>query len=279
MAIRDEWLVPGLLETQEALREAAAVVTVSGGMAQAGDIFPRVYSTRLEVTEVRPDHKGPEKGARSRQEAPPEASSLPEAGRGPRYLLVLDLEGKDEITEFPVIILDSVLKKEIGRFQRYVRPVSLFDGCAITPDSPAISFQDTLYEFEAWLGGMVPGLSLAGVDGVNASFLCCGDWDCRHIATQCRISGIDLPPCFHTWVNVKKSFSASYGGVEIKGMRSMLSRLRLLRNNGHVKHGFHHLGMHDTENIGRCVLNLWERGYDITVNGGQPDRQKKKHVN
>ena len=41
-----------------------------------------------------------------------------QAGQGCHYLLVLDLEGKDEITEFPVIIIDAWTTREVGRFHR-----------------------------------------------------------------------------------------------------------------------------------------------------------------
>merc|ERR1712039_528563 len=68
-----------------------------------------------------------------------------------RYLLVLDLEGKDEIIEFPVIILDAACGKELCRFQRYVRPVNLFHGCAINTESLAVPFTDVLRDFDVWL--------------------------------------------------------------------------------------------------------------------------------
>merc|ERR1739841_147413 len=68
-----------------------------------------------------------------------------------RYLLVLDLEGKEEIIEFPVIAIDATKRCEVGRFQRYVRPAHLFDGCALSPDSPAVPSDIVLQDFDVWL--------------------------------------------------------------------------------------------------------------------------------
>lgn len=186
---------------------------------------------------------------------------------GPAALLILDLEGKEEVIEFPVIALDSATGRELGRFQRYVRPARLFDGLPINPDSPGIPFQEVLRDFDAWLRDAVgAGLDeLGGAEG-RAAVLTCGDWDFKHIHSQCRVSGVAAPALFARWVNVKRAWNAHHGH-NVTGMRGMLGRLGLLRADGSVVHGFHHLGMHDVENIARCVLHLICQGADLRVNG------------
>ena len=46
-----------------------------------------------------------------------------------------------------------------------------------------------------------------------------------------------------------------------------LAKLRLLDRDGNPKHGFHHLGMHDVENITRCLAHLLETNPELEVNG------------
>ena len=101
-------------------------------------------------------------------------------------------------------------------------------------------------------------------------------YDAQDTLPAIRISQIDVPAAFDTWINVKRTFSAAHGGVEIKGMRSMLARLGLLDRAGNPKHGFHHLGMHDTENIGRCVMSLIARGCCFEVNGSAQSRERPR---
>jgi len=145
-----------------------------------------------------------------------------------------------------------------------VRPAKLFEGQDLTPDSPAEPFEAVLHDLSLWLLETI-GLGLDEV-GRDAVFLTCGDWDCNHVHAQCDISGIRTPPAFCQWVNIKRTYSDIYGG-DFRGMKSMLARLRLLDSRGNVKHGFHHLGMHDVENICRCLLHVLQEGNAVTVNG------------
>eukprot|EP00658_Telonema_sp_P-2_P008903 TRINITY_DN13373_c0_g1_i1.p1 TRINITY_DN13373_c0_g1~~TRINITY_DN13373_c0_g1_i1.p1 ORF type:complete len:178 (+),score=55.44 TRINITY_DN13373_c0_g1_i1:46-534(+) len=137
-----------------------------------------------------------------------------------------------------------------------------FDGCELNPDSPADPFPEVLAKFDQFLKDTV-GISLhdVGSPGSAARFLTCGDWDCKHVHSQCQICGVDTPTAFRAWVNVKRAWSDGLGG-DIRGMKSMLARLGLLDAQGGVVHGFHHLGMHDVENICRCVLHLCKLGVD-----------------
>lgn len=244
LAVRNEWLHVGDKVAQRLLRDVADEVLGEAAISSA-KLFPRAFSRKLEMRTPL-QYKG-----------------------GLRYLLVLDLEGADEITEFPVIILDARDGNELGRFQRYVRPANLFKGCAITPDSPALPFAEVLKDFDVWLHSVLA--CTADQLGSDAAFVTCGNWDCKHIHTQCSISGITpVPRGFDRWVNIKTSFGNHYN-CKIFGMKSMLARMQMLDDSGNVKFGFHHLGMHDVENICRCVLHLLQCGFEIRANGEYSD--------
>mmetsp|Transcript_60215 Transcript_60215/g.111632 ORF Transcript_60215/g.111632 Transcript_60215/m.111632 type:complete len:430 (-) Transcript_60215:99-1388(-) len=240
-AVRRQWLHPADPSCQDELRARAEEV-MSEEMIRSENLFPRVFAKQLSTA----------RDLRVQQ-------SL-------RYILVLDLEGKDEIIEFPVLVFDTVSGQEVGRFQRYVRPKYLFAHETINAESPAILFDQVLTEFDGWLKTTL-GFGLEAVGPTSQSlFLTCGDFDCKHVHRQCQISGIAVPSGFSQWVNIKRTYAEHYGR-EFRGMKSMLAQLRLLDKQGNVKTGFHHLGMHDVENITRCLLHLLDIGVQIRANG------------
>jgi len=256
LAIRHEWLNAGCSSAQAALRAEAEKVLGHDEIMRA-KLFPRVFSQRLTQASAAPTPKGKGKG-----KAP--------TSQTPRYLLVFDLEGKHEIIEFPVIVLDTVSRQEIGRFQSFVRPTGRhpethqFKGLEAQPESPAVPFTKVLTEFDTWLQATI-GRSVNS-QWQDAAFLSCGDFDCRKINDQCYYSEISTPLAFCQWVNIKRTYEGIYGG-RYMGMKTMLSQLRLLDKSGNPMYGFHHLGMHDVENICRCALHLLEEGHQISVNG------------
>lgn len=100
------------------------------------------------------------------------------------YYLVLDLEGKDEIIEFPVMCVEASAPSglEVARFHRYallfirsartffcfpslnisllepcswIRPRYLFDGQKINEGSEAVPMEQCLSDFDAWLSTVV----------------------------------------------------------------------------------------------------------------------------
>mmetsp|Transcript_37674 Transcript_37674/g.59581 ORF Transcript_37674/g.59581 Transcript_37674/m.59581 type:complete len:454 (-) Transcript_37674:134-1495(-) len=288
LSIREQWLNPSSTVAKEQLQSVAERIC-SSDLVLSSALFPRAFAAPLgkDLTKSLMQNEkikckrwthatiGPNtigaasagKGPRSIESQEEIENALAGAPQNIRYLLVLDLEGKDEITEFPVIVLDIHEQTEVGRFQRYVRPVRLFDGCSLTPDSPAMPFTQVMQEFDCWLQTTIgQSLQRVGNQLELAAFVTCGDWDCKHVRTQCGISGIAVPNAFHQWVNIKRTYGKVYG-AEFRGMKSMLARLNLLDSQGNVKCGFHHLGMHDVENIGRCVLHLVEQGHVIDING------------
>lgn len=201
----------------------------------------------------------------------------------PEYLLVLDLEGKDEITEFPVLVLRNGV--EVGRFQRFVRPKYLFGpDHRFHEDCPSVPFEDCLRDFCVWTNAsfgidmyaplLQPGqaqpnlISSGGLPPSSFAFVTCGDWDVRHIANQCRISGVGTaPPGFGRFTNLKKVAGNIYGKDMTKsGMKGMLAKLGWLDfSKGTPLFGFHHSGMHDVENIAMVLvryLDIFEEATD-----------------
>lgn len=184
-------------------------------------------------------------------------------------LAVLDLEGKEEITEFPVLLLDVASRRELGRFHRWVRPVRLFDGCGpLSEGTPAVPFKQVLTEFDEWMRSR--GLQLwpdRNGGGHRLAFVTCGHWDLRsQVPKQCGISGVAVPPAMQSWINIKDSFNGHHG-THITGMKGALARMGLLDDCGAPKHGFHHLGMHDVENIARITLHLLDDGATVDITG------------
>lgn len=176
-----------------------------------------------------------------------------------QYLAVLDLEGKEEIIEFPVIVLDTTTLEVAGRFHRWVKPVRLFEEQAkIYPrgqtnnQSSAKPFSTVLTEFHQWMN------EHKFADSVL--FVTCGDWDLRkQVPRQCGISCVWRPPYLDHWVNIKELFNQhnkSRRGV--RGMRGLLNKLGL------PLEGKHHLGMHDVNNICRCLAAMLDDGIVAT---------------
>lgn len=175
------------------------------------------------------------------------------------YFIVLDLEGRDEIIEFPCLALHGQSLCEVGRFHRWVRPEELFEGQQINAESNAVPFAQVLEEFETWLQHIIP-------DGATWLFVICGDWDIKtQIPKQCRISKIPLPSYFHVWCNLKQAF-LEYYDRPVSGMKPMLSFFGLLNQYGETD-GIHHLGMHDVVNIARLLVIMLMQGAPITATG------------
>lgn len=192
-----------------------------------------------------------------------------------KVLVVLDLEGKPDtggITELPALLLDTATQQEIGRFQKWVR----IAGESSAPI--ATDFWTVLDQFCKWLKGH--GLDVTE-PGEDFAIVTCGDWDLRKaLPGQCRLLGgsdQDLPAAFHAWINMKVIFNQHHG-TNITGMKGALARMRLLDAQGLPKHGCHHLGMHDVENIARVMVHLLQEGAEVDTtaprSGARPGRWK-----
>ncbi|KAL0743590.1 hypothetical protein Bca4012_085103 [Brassica carinata] len=184
------------------------------------------------------------------------------------FFLVLDLEGKVEILEFPVLIVDAKTMQVVDLFHRFVRPTKMSEqainkyiegkygevGVDRVWHDTAIPFKQVVEEFEAWL--TEHGLWGKETDGTlnDAAFVTCGNWDIKtKIPEQCVVANINLPQYFMEWINLKDVYLNFYGR-EARGMVSMMKQcgIRLM--------GSHHLGIDDTKNITRVVQRMLADG-------------------
>ena len=185
------------------------------------------------------------------------------------YILVLDLEGKDEIIELPCILIDLSLMKEVGRFHAWIRPTQWNNNNGYIPiqhqqdikyinrKSRAVSFPTALQSLNIFLNKYGIILNKKGEFMNNSkSFLSaiCGNWDIKtQIPKQCKICNIELPLYFNQWMNIKDfalSVYPQYEPYQVKGMASLLRTLRM------KLYGTHHLGMDDTYNISRLIIKF-----------------------
>ncbi|KAH9533694.1 hypothetical protein CY35_18G065800 [Sphagnum magellanicum] len=141
------------------------------------------------------------------------------------YYLVLDLEGMVEILEFPIIMIDARTLKVVDRFHRFVRPVKMTEarqaeyvsgkygrwGLDRVWHDTAIPFTEVLKAFEEWLERQELWEPYSVTKLKDAAFVTCGNWDVKtKIPEQCETSGIDLPPYFNEWINLKDIYLNFY---------------------------------------------------------------------
>lgn len=163
---------------------------------------------------------------------------------------VLDLEGKEEIIELPVLVMRVSDCVEVGRFHRFICPTT----CQ-TPPPLAVSFVRAIAELDAFLA------PLKEAHGSRVLFATCGDWDLKtQIPHQCRVSGMTAPAWTNRWMNVKHSYNA-FTEAHITGMAAMLTQT------GIPLVGQHHLGMDDVSNIAKIVAWLRFRGAPLNETG------------
>ncbi|KAI3457419.1 hypothetical protein Pfo_014082 [Paulownia fortunei] len=189
------------------------------------------------------------------------------------YFLVLDLEGKVEILEFPVLLFDAKTMDVVDVFHRFVRPTKMSEkrineyiegkygnfGVDRVWHDTAIKFEEVIEQFESWLrkerDGHIKLWREEGDGYLNeAAFVTCGNWDLKtKIPQQCEVSGIKLPPYFMEWINLKDIYLNFYNR-RAPGMLSMMRELRI------SPLGSHHLGIDDSKNIARVLQHLLTDG-------------------
>jgi len=225
----------------------------------------------------------------------------PESKKGERveqpydYFLVLDLEGKEEIIEFPVALVDAKTLETVDRFQRYCVPVTFPEdrlkiyittkygkwGLADKWFASAISFVETLSQFQEWMAQhklVVPGVASSSSSSNDTTttngdsgetytfaFVTCGNWDIKtQIPRQCSYSGIPVPEYFHQWVNLKDVYLNFYAHRAL-GMAEMLNGLSIKMQ------GHHHSGADDVENIASVLVRIINDGAKVEITASRPD--------
>ncbi|XP_078429098.1 polynucleotidyl transferase, ribonuclease H-like superfamily protein isoform X2 [Wolffia australiana] len=182
------------------------------------------------------------------------------------HFLVLDLEGKVEILEFPVVVIDAKTAGFVDAFHRFVRPCRMGEqrvneyiegkygkiGVDRVWHDTAIPFIDVLQEFENW---MTVHNFLSRDGSLNrAAFVTCGNWDVKtKIPQQCHDSGVKLPRYFMEWINLKDIYLNFYKR-KATGMKTMLREL------GIPLVGNHHLGIDDAKNIATVLQRMLSDG-------------------
>ncbi|GKB42676.1 uncharacterized exonuclease domain-containing protein, partial [Tanacetum coccineum] len=141
------------------------------------------------------------------------------------FFLVLDLEGKVEILEFPVLMIDARTMDVVAFFHRFVRPTEMSEdrinqyiegkygkfGVDRVWHDTAIPFDEVIIQFEEWMAKH--SLCSQEPNGPlhRAAFVTCGNWDIKtKIPKQCQVSKMKLPPYFMEWINLKDIYLNFY---------------------------------------------------------------------
>ncbi|KAK8622696.1 hypothetical protein V6N13_117602 [Hibiscus sabdariffa] len=208
------------------------------------------------------------------------------------FLLVIDLEGKVEILEFPVLLMDAKSMRFLDFFHRFdsfvfalqfVRPTKMSElainryiegkygeiGVDRVWHDTAEPFTEVIQQFEAWLSQHDLWEKEKGGCLTRAAFVTCGNWDLKtKVPQQCQVSGIKLPPYFKEWVNLKDVYLNFYGR-EARGMMSMMKQLEI------PSLGCHHLGIDDSKNIARVLQRMLADGALMQITARRnPESQK-----
>ncbi|KAL2649976.1 hypothetical protein R1flu_018104 [Riccia fluitans] len=189
------------------------------------------------------------------------------------HFLVLDLEGRVEILEFPVVMLDAKTLEVVDRFHRFVRPCKMNEewiedyirnkygkwGLERVWHDTAIPFTQVLPEFESWLESHSLFDTKNPSKLKTAAFVTCGNWDIKtKIPEQCVTSDIQLPPYFNEWINLKDIYFNFYK-FRASGMLAMMKGLKM------PMQGTHHVGLDDAHNITRVVQRMLAHGVIMQI--------------
>eukprot|EP01080_Neovahlkampfia_damariscottae_P001887 gene1887-1028_t len=207
------------------------------------------------------------------------------------FYCILDLEGKVEILELPVLLFDVSQKKVIQIFHHYVHPTKMDEdhirqyikgkygqmGLEEEWWKNPIKFEKCLSNFDEFM--MKNDLKFEkNPKGKSFAFITCGNWDIKtQIPNQCQISDIQIPTHFGEWINIKDVYNSFYK-KKITGMKGMLNQLNIKLD------GNHHSGIDDVKNISTIVKTMIEDGaiFDITgkrdvnLKYKKPDFEPKK---
>ncbi|KAF6155926.1 hypothetical protein GIB67_039257 [Kingdonia uniflora] len=184
------------------------------------------------------------------------------------YLLVVDLEGKVEILEFPVVLIDARTLEFVDYFHRFVRPSKMSEqrigeyiegkygklGVDGVWHDTAIPFDEVLGQFEVWMSNHRLWDRMHEGALHRSAFVTCGNWDLKtKVPQQCKTSSMKLPPYFMEWINLKDIYLNFYKR-RAPGMMSMMNQLQI------PLMGSHHLGIDDSKNIARVLQHMLADG-------------------
>ncbi|XP_031496110.1 uncharacterized exonuclease domain-containing protein At3g15140 [Nymphaea colorata] len=189
------------------------------------------------------------------------------------YFLVLDLEGKVEILEFPVVMICAKTMEFVDSFHRFVRPTKMSEqrineyiegkygklGIERVWHDTAVPFREVLQDFELWLAHHCLWQKELGGSLHPAAFVTCGNWDIKtKIPQQCTVSGIEVPSYFKEWINLKDVYLNFY-------RRRATGMMTMMRELGISMLGSHHLGIDDAKNIARVLQRMLSDGARLQI--------------
>nr|AKM76598.1 polynucleotidyl transferase ribonuclease H-like superfamily protein [Melianthus villosus] len=184
------------------------------------------------------------------------------------FFLVLDLEGKIEILEFPVVLVDAKTMDVVDLFHRFVRPSQMSEqrineyiegkygklGVDRVWHDTAIPFMEVAQQFESWLIHHRLWRKELGGPLDKAAFVTCGNWDVKtKVPQQCQVAKMKLPKYFMEWINLKDVYLNFYKR-RATGMMTMMKELQI------PLLGSHHLGVDDAKNITRVLQRMLADG-------------------
>lgn len=178
------------------------------------------------------------------------------SGTGSAFKVRPGLHWENEIIEFPGVLLNVATMQPVAEFRCLVRPVENPELPAFTTRLTSLTQADveageTLDEVLRRLGAW-----LRDQGAEDALPVTCGDWDLgTMLSKECKRKGFDdfVPPALKRWCNVKRTYEQTLGG-RAPGMDGMLQSLQLPLD------GHHHLGIDDSRNIAKIVVELVRRG-------------------
>ncbi|KAL8264397.1 hypothetical protein R6Q59_022527 [Mikania micrantha] len=189
------------------------------------------------------------------------------------FFLVLDLEGKVEILEFPVLMIDARTMDVVDFFHRFVRPTEMSKerinqyiegkygklGVDRVWHDTALPFDEVIVQFEEWMAKYSLCSKEPGSPLHRAAFVTCGNWDIKtKIPQQCKVLKMALPSYFMEWINIKDIYLNFYKR-RAPGMRAMMNDLKI------PLLGSHHLGIDDTKNIARVLRHMLMDGVVLRI--------------
>lgn len=177
--------------------------------------------------------------------------------------LLRNSDFKQEIIEFPAVLLNCQKGEVQDEFRSYCRPVLnplLTEFCTeltgITQNDvdTAPLFTEVLTSFEEWLQKKKLGTRY------SFAIVTDGPWDMGHfLKSQCVLSNIEFPTYCKYWINIRKTFSNFYN----TGKLPLSTMIQLI---GREFQGRAHSGLDDARNIAFIVQRLLKDGARIIFN-------------
>ncbi|XP_042208132.1 ERI1 exoribonuclease 2-like isoform X2 [Homarus americanus] len=197
------------------------------------------------------------------------------------YLVVLDFEatcwetgprvGRQEIIEFPAVLLDLNSGKILSEFQQYVMPtdqpiLSAFckslTGITQEQVEAGIPLGACLSLFSLWIHKLCEQYQMSfniSVPSSHVTFATWTDWDlgvCLHY--ECLRKHLRKPEFFNQWTDVKVTYKKFY-------QRSPKGLAGALQDLGIAFEGREHSGICDTRNTAALISRMLRDGCVITV--------------